>query len=198
MRAELRQEILSVVAAHVELGSTRDDAIRLALAALSQSPVNSPVQQPASHRADTRQTVSERRRTRRAATAPGLKAFGIAAGASLLLLAIRPSPAENEALFLLALVLAVFPFLAGRSLGARNSRYPLSGVLLAQLLLYLPITTGFYLLVSSQNHVGSDFAAWPWTAAYLSISTLFGGAGVIAGKWLKKTNLRITRRASRV
>ncbi len=192
MRSERRQEILSIVAAHMELGSSREEAIRLELRDVVQ-----PVQDSTGQQSATARAHSPRVYSKLSSLAPATRAFAAAAAASLLLIAARSHAVESEANLLLCLVLGVFPFLAGRYLGVKNTRRPLAGMVLAQLLLYAPVTIAFYLVVSAQSHAAIDVPTALLTAAYTTISTLSGGVGILTSKWLRRKSARWPRRSRR-
>jgi len=188
MRDELRQEVESRAAAHMELGSTRDQAINFALASLD-TPATSAVAQ---------KDLTPRTRAVRAlrgenSLVPALWAFSTSAFAALMLVALSRNTSGADAPMILSMMLAGFPFLAGMRLGSRGTRRPLQGLLLSQLLLYVPVTVAFGMLINSEVGGGPTVLGTAfWTAIYFSVSTMVGSVGVHSGKWLKKkvTNRR--------
>jgi hypothetical protein len=182
MRADLRQEIESIVAAHEELGSTHDQAVALALRGLT-TPVAAVNNQGVASR-----TTDAPAAGRKASLPVALRAFGAAGAASLALAYAFNHSSGDVVPTLFSLILVVFPLLAGIHLGAKNARHPFSGLLKAQLLLYAPITLIFFLMVNSESHSDSiDMRLGLFTAAYTAISTAVGCAGVPLGAWLRRT-----------
>lgn len=195
LRAEMRQEIQSEIAAHVELGSTREQAIQSVLRSRQATSVNSTLPVAAIGKTSVRSTSS---RVSGAHSLPvALRAFAMSAFASLLVLSYAMGRNSNgsEALFLVSLMLGVFPFMAGVSLGLKRTKKPLKGLLQAQLLLYAPITVAISLLASRG-------ILWPpnemliATGIYTLASTLVGSAGALTCARVKRKNLRLRRRAS--
>lgn len=182
LRAELLQEIVSIVAAHEELGSTRQQAIALALSSLAAPSIGtvakqvSKVQQVEAIPAATSSSVR-----------PALWTFGTAAASSLLLIFANRHSSGDSILVVMSLLLGMFPFVAGSLLGLKRTSRPIREMAVAQLLLYVPITTIFWLLVGSEVHrTQLIFELMPFTAAYTAISTLFGGVGILAGNGLRR------------
>ena len=87
-------------------------------------------------------------------------------------------------------MLGAFPFAAGAFLGSKNSLKQFRGMLMAQLLLFLPLTLGAFLVASSQVANYPLEGAMHLSVVYTMCSMLFGGMGLFAGNRLKAARPR--------
>lgn len=184
-RAEMRQQILSLAAAHEELGSTRGEAIAYAVNSLA-TPMPVTVQ-----RVVTTEATRAEASTGWLSLPVALFSFGVSAAASLLLTYAFRQATGNTMLGFMTLVLGVFPFMAGSFLSSKQARMPVQGLIMAQLILYAPITACFYHMIAAEGSPGPLREIAVVTAAYSAISTLFGVTGVHAGRWLKRKASRL-------
>ncbi len=187
LRAESRQQILSLVAAHEELGSSRGEAIALAIRSMEAQPGT--IAQAAGLTQATRPVEGK------ASVKPALLAFGASSAVSLALaFGLQHSPGNWMPIFM-ALSMGAFPFIAGTLVGLKQARKPIQSLVLAQLLLYVPVTALFYLVVAAEGGPGPVLGIAFYTAVYSAITTLVGGAGIHAGGWLKQTASRLRGKA---
>jgi hypothetical protein len=193
LRAELRQEIQSLAAAHEELGSTRQQAIALALNSLA-----APQVAMSSRRASAVSQVEAESVNAPNSLRTALFSFGAASLSTLSVAYLARHTSGDAILPVMAMILVVFPFVAGAIVGGKRVGRPLRAMILAQLLLYVPFTLIFAMLVNSEVHNSPvTFELMPYTAAYTAISTLFGGVGIHAGNWLKQSVSRLTGKRKR-
>lgn len=184
MREELRSQIESVIAAHIELGVTREQAIALTLQQFSHVPAVAPLPTISHRNADTAAAIAAlpRRATKRRYTA--LKSFGLTTAISFLTLV---SMGEVHDATIPVVFLAVLPFLAGLNLGYRQPDRPLRSMLKALAWLSPPTLVLSWIYasaVSSGNPIEAGLGA---TMTYLAWSCLVGGAGTKIGTWARKT-----------
>lgn len=183
-RLEMQQQILSLVAAHMELGSGREEAIALALGSLTP-PATATVK--VAQRTRALRTPVAQTTTGVDSLKPALISFGASSLAALLLAATTRNAVGNDVTALMGLVLFVFPFLAGASLGARSTRNPFKELVTAQLILYAPLTIAMYWIIgSSGGHPEPILLPALATLTYTAIGSAVGSVGVQAGKWLKQ------------
>jgi len=189
LRAELRQQILSLAAAHQELGSTRGEAIALALNSMAAKPVEMAAQ---------RATPELATRAATGAFAGSLKlalwSFGIAGLASLLVVAASENASGAAVPFLLSSILGAFPFAAGSVLGLKKAQKQFSAMVAAQWMLYLPVTLGFILVTHGPGGDVPLFRAAAFTLIYTISTTLFGSLGIHAGNWIGDACSRFRRK----
>ena len=181
-RAEMRQQILSLAAAHEELGSTRGEAIAHTLNSLA-----TPREPTTAQRTVTTEVTRAEEVTGPRSLPVALFAFGVSAAASVILAFALIHSSREVLPGLMTIMLGVFPFLAGSFLGSKQARMPVKGLILAQLMLYAPITACIYLMVAATGGHAPLLAIALVTAVYTSISTVVGVTGVHMGRWLKRT-----------
>lgn len=189
MRADLRQEIDSIVAAHVELGSAREQAIALALRSLAPAATETVAQ--SANRVQTTRTATPVSGT---AMPLSLACFGAAAFASLILIALNSHANGSDVAVMLFLILTAFPVAAGALLGVSRRSAPWKGLVLGELALYLPVTLGFFLVTAGQGTPVPLWGLLVYTAIYTASSTLFGGFGMLAGGAVRDAIARLRRR----
>ena len=187
MREELRSQIESVIAAHVELGSTREQAIALTLQQFSHVPAVAPapvIVQPAivsSVFVPQQAPIS----TRPKGVFLGFTVFGLAAFLQVLTLLSLERGGSIAALFALAMM-ASYPLVAGLTLGYKRPDRPLRTLVRSLSWLALP-TLAVNCIVMTGHAPGE--AAWGFTAALLCGNLLFGGIGAKLGTWMRQSDI---------
>ena len=179
MREELRSQIESVIAAYVELGSTREQAVALALQQFSHVPSVPPLPQRnpvVVYPAEAAPITMKRRRT-------AIKAFGSATVLSFFSVFALSDAHGMEPI--LMVILAGLPFAAGLTLGYRQPDRPMRSMLKAVGSLILPtlIATWIFGGGSGASHPLADAVAA--TTCYLAGACLFGGIGTKVGIWTR-------------
>jgi hypothetical protein len=186
MREELRAQIESVIAAYVELGSTREQAIASTLQQFSHVPAVTPAAlAPVALQSDRAETVTTVTpvATRRRHLA--LQCFGLSTALSFI--AAMSLSEDHGAWPLLVVIMAALPFLAGLTLGYRKPDRPMRSMIKTIGWLALPtllMSWMFASTVSSGNPFGAGVAA---STYFMACSCLFGGIGTKFGKWMRTT-----------
>ena len=182
MREELRAQIESIVAAYVELGSSREQAIALALQQFSHVPSVTPERTMAcvsvEHAIETPKVKKSDRRL-------ALKYFGVSTAASFVtFMSMGESPGAGP---MMAVLLAGLPFLAGVGLGYRKQDRPLRSMLKTIGWLSLPMLAMSWIFTSANTHSDPFSTGVAVALSWLAGSCLFGGAGVKLGIWMRIT-----------
>jgi hypothetical protein len=190
MRDELRTQVESVIAAHLELGSTREQAIALALQQFSHVPsvaqVAPPVQQQAVHSATAYQQEAAVSKSASGGALLAFGAFGLAGFLQLITISSLEHTGPIDGLFVL-MVMAAYPALAGLTLGYRKPDRPLRSLLRAQSWLALPALFSTWIAMDSSGGVGGR--ALLIAAILLAGNTAIGGLGAKVGTWMRKSGV---------
>jgi hypothetical protein len=186
MREELRAQIESVITAHVELGSAREQAIAFTLQQFSHVPAVTPAAlAPVALTPVHAETVTEVAPVTIKRRHLALQCFGLSTALSFI---AAMSLSEDQAMgSLLLVILAGLPFLAGLTLGYRKPDRPMRSMLKTLGWLALPTLLMSWIFCSGASS-GNPFAAGvAASTCFLAGSCLFGGIGTKIGKWMRTT-----------
>jgi hypothetical protein len=189
MREELRTQIESVIAAHLELGSPREQAIALALQQFSHVPSVAPTVAPM--HPPVHATTAYHQDPALLKPSPGgtlfaFGAFGLAGFLQLLTMASLDGRGPIDGLFAL-MVIAAYPALAGLTLGYRKPDRPLRSLLRAQPWLATPALFSTWIMMEASHGIGGR--ALILTAILLTGNIVIGGVGAKIGTWMRKTGV---------
>jgi len=189
MRDELRTQIEGVVAAHLELGSPREQAIALTLQQFSHVPSVAPTVAPVQQQVQATTALHLEpalSKPSHSGVLLGFGAFGLAGFLQLLTLSSLEHSGHIDD-FLVLMVMAAYPMLAGLTLGYRKPDRPLRSLLRAQSWLALPALFSTWVIMESSHGAGGH--ALLMTAILLGGNTVMGGIGAKLGTWMRKTGV---------
>jgi len=190
MRDELRSQIESVIAAYVELGSTREQAIALTLQQFSHVPAMAPAPVMAQQQPIHPNFVVPRQVEAPARPKGGFLSFSVFGLATFLQIitvaSLQHSGPSISGLFVFAMM-ASFPMLAGLTLGYKRPDRPLRNLLRSLAWLTLPTLAMSTFAMSESNNTGE--AAFVFTAVLLCGNLLFGGIGAKVGTWMRQSGV---------
>ncbi len=189
MREELRSQIESVIAAYVELGSPREQAIALTLQQFSHVPAVAPVV-PVMAQPPVQTNYSVPQQTQVSARPKGaflsFSVFGLATILQLITLVSFGRSDSGAGMFGL-LMIASYPVAAGLTLGYRRPDRPLRTLLRSLAWLALPtlVATG----IATSETTNSMSATFAFTTMLLCGNLIFGGFGAKVGTWMRQSGV---------
>ena len=193
MREELRTQIESVIAAHVELGSTREEAIPLVLRQFSHVPAVEPAPHTVPRQVHPRQVQRHTAEAFYAAppTQPkgaflSFSLFGLATFLQILTVSAPVHRGSSFGLVAWALM-ASYPMLAGLTLGYRRPDRPLRTMARSFAWLALP-TLAVSSIAFNESH-GWAGAGCGLTLMLLGGNLLFGGIGAKLGIGMRRSGI---------
>ncbi|HLJ54203.1 MAG TPA: hypothetical protein VKT77_04135 [Chthonomonadaceae bacterium] len=182
LREEMQTQIESMAAAHVELGSTREQAVALTLRQFGHAPFVAPAQSGPQLRQAAPVKVEAHARPR--GVGFGVFAFGLAMFLQAMTIASMRNSDTGGGLAALVMM-AAFPFLAGLALGYRRPDRTLRVMLRSMCWLVIPSLFAT-LIAMSDGHADAVFAM----ALVGSIGNiLFGGIGARMGASFRRSGL---------
>ena len=191
MREELRTQIESVIAAHVELGSTREEAIPLVLRQFSHVPAVEPAPHTVPRQVHPQQV--HRQTVEAFHVAPparpkgaflSFSLFGLATFLQILTASSLEHGGSSSGLFAL-LMMAAYPLLAGLALGYRRPDRPLRTMARSFAWLALPTLAMSSIVFNERS--GWAEAGCIMTAVLLGGNLLFGGIGAKLGIGMRRS-----------